>query len=116
MKRSLARIRKHDNTQGFTLIEIMIVVAIIGLLTSIAIPSFLHVREKTMERTQQTNCRQIEAAIARYAMDVGATNGQLFVWDTFKSYLRQQDLNSYTVASAIPDATTFLVGGTVSYE
>jgi len=56
---------------GFTLVEIMIVVAIIGLLAAIAIPSFVHAREKSQATTCINNLRQIEAAVQQVAIEKG---------------------------------------------
>jgi len=48
--------------KGFTLVEIMIVVAIIGLLIAIALPNFLEARKKSQKRACQSNLRQIDGA------------------------------------------------------
>lgn len=61
--------------KGFTLVEIMIVVAIIGLLAAIAIPSFMKARTTSQKNACINNLRQIEAAKDQYAIDVGRTNG-----------------------------------------
>ena len=52
--------------QGFTLVEIMIVVAIIGILAGIAIPNFIKNRNESQKRACVSNMRQIETAIENY--------------------------------------------------
>jgi prepilin-type N-terminal cleavage/methylation domain-containing protein len=63
------------NTQGFTLVEIMIVVAIIGLLAAIGIPSFQKARANALEKVKENNVRMVETAVEQWAMDAGHTNG-----------------------------------------
>ena len=57
---------------GFTLVEIMIVVAIIGLLASIAIPNFVRARENAQVNACINNLRQIDGAIQQYALENNA--------------------------------------------
>jgi len=56
---------------GFTLVEIMIVVAIIGLLAAIAIPNFLRARSTAQQNACINNLRQIDAAIQQWALEKG---------------------------------------------
>lgn len=65
---------KQENVamkKGFTLVEIMIVVAIIALLAVIAIPGFLRARENSRKNACIDNLRQIEWAKDEYAMEYG---------------------------------------------
>ena len=54
---------------GFTLVETSIVVAIIGLLSAVAIPSFSAVRAKSLSNTKKANVRQLNNAVQMWAMD-----------------------------------------------
>jgi len=63
------------NKKGFTLVEIMIVVLIIGLLAAIAIPSFVRARERTRTNTCINNLRQIMSAIEQDGMENNLNTG-----------------------------------------
>ena len=60
---------------GFTLVEIMIVVLIIGILLAIAIPNFIRARESSRAKSCQGNLKQIDSAKEQWAMDNNAVNG-----------------------------------------
>jgi type IV pilus assembly protein PilA len=63
---------KHKN-KGFTLVEIMIVVVIIGLLASMAIPAFQKVRSNSQDKAVLNNARQLSAAIDQYYLENGVS-------------------------------------------
>ena len=54
---------------GFTLVEIMIVVLIIGILLAIAVPNFIKARESSRTKSCIANLKQIDSAKEQYAMD-----------------------------------------------
>jgi prepilin-type N-terminal cleavage/methylation domain-containing protein len=67
--------RRNKNRLGFTLVEIMIVVLIIGILLSIAVPNFIKARENTRTRTCVAQLQRIEAAKEQWAMEMKKVSG-----------------------------------------
>ena len=64
---------KNSLKAGFTLVEIMIVVAIIGLLAAIAIPNFVRARTTAQMNACINNLRQIDAALQQWALENNAS-------------------------------------------
>ena len=64
--------RKYGQ-QGFTLIELMIVIAIIAILAAILIPNFLHARAESQTYSCEGNIRQLATAMEEYAVDNSGT-------------------------------------------
>jgi len=58
-----------NNRKGFTLVELMIVIAIIGILAGIAIPNFLDLKDKAIWGTARANLEVARTALAAYATD-----------------------------------------------
>jgi type IV pilus assembly protein PilA len=62
-----------NKNKGFTLVEIMIVVVIIGLLASMAIPAFQKVRTNSQDKAVLNNARQLSAASDQYYLENGVS-------------------------------------------
>jgi prepilin-type N-terminal cleavage/methylation domain-containing protein len=69
MKEHLVMQKNTTRKSAFTLVEIMIVVAIIGLLASIAIPNFIKARNSSQTNACVNNLRQIDAAKQQWALE-----------------------------------------------
>ncbi|MGJ8638933.1 MAG: prepilin-type N-terminal cleavage/methylation domain-containing protein [Opitutaceae bacterium] len=62
---------KNNSKKGFTLVEIMIVVVIIGLLAAMAIPAFQKVRTSSQEKAVLNNLRQLASGADQYFLEEG---------------------------------------------
>jgi len=76
------------NASGFTLVEIMIVVAIIALLAAIAVPNFLRARKRSQATRILEDMRLIQAAVDQYAIEYNKASGQCAAWADVQMYLK----------------------------
>lgn len=95
------------NRAGFTLVEIMIVVAIIALLAAIAVPGFLRARKRSQATAILNDAKVIDGAIAQYAVESGirGSTGLLSVpgkMGAFAAYLKPGS-RLYTFMKANPN-------------
>jgi type IV pilus assembly protein PilA len=95
----------RNNKAAFTLVEIMIVVAIIGLLAALAIPGFVKARKQSQGRRIINDARQMDAAIDQWALENGKKDGDTVTTSGAATYLKtawnDNDLlgNAYTVGA-----------------
>ena len=74
---------------GFTLVEIMIVVAIIALLAAIAVPNFLRSRKRSQATQVLEDCRILDGAIDQYCIEYNKPAGGAFGWGDLQKYVKQ---------------------------
>ena len=74
---------------GFTLVEIMIVVAIIALLAAIAVPGFLRARKRSQASRILNDLRMIDAACDQYAIETNRTTGATVNVPDWTNYLKK---------------------------
>ena len=74
--------------RGFTLVEIMIVVAIIALLAAIAVPNFLRSRKRSQATQILEDLRQIDAGLDQYAIEYNRSSGTNVGWADVQKYIK----------------------------
>jgi prepilin-type N-terminal cleavage/methylation domain-containing protein len=108
--------KMNKRTGGFTLVEIMIVVAIIALLAVIAVPNFLRARKRSQASRILEELRLLDAAKDQYAIEYNRKGGDSVSWSQVQLYLKPtsslyqsagNDLfgNSYILGN-VDDSTT----------
>jgi prepilin-type N-terminal cleavage/methylation domain-containing protein len=90
----------HRSRKGFTLVEIMIVVAIIALLAAIAVPNFLRARKRSQATRVLEDLRLLDHAVDQYAIDTGKLSGMNPLFADLKPYLKS-DTTLYTTGADI---------------
>ena len=79
---------KTNRKSGFTLVEIMIVVAIIGLLAAIAIPNFVKARGTAQKNACINNLRQIDGAKEQWALETKQPSGTAADANAINNYIK----------------------------
>src|SRR5438445_3359716 len=81
--------RLNSKRGGFTLVEIMIVVAIIALLAAIAVPGFLRARKRSQASRILNDLRLIDSAVDQYAIETNKASGATVALTDWTNYLKK---------------------------
>jgi len=101
--------RTKPNSLAFTLVEIMVVVAIIGVVMLIAVPAFIKPRKQSQGQRIVNDARQLDAAINQWAVEKGKKDGDAIVTSEAATYLKcpwfTNDVlgNSYAIGTVGPN-------------
>jgi len=74
---SVVRKGSPSRRRAFTLVEVMIIVALIGLLAALAVPTFIQSRKQSQGKRVVNDARIIDAAINAWAMETGKADGDV---------------------------------------
>ena len=102
---------KATKQAGFTLVEIMIVVAIIGLLAAIAIPNFVKARTTSQANACINNLRQYDGAVQQYALENKQASTATYTLSLLKPYIKLDSANNLP---GCPANGTYAPGATVT--
>ena len=89
---------------GFTLVEIMIVVAIIALLAAIAVPGFLRARKRSQASRILNDLRMIDSAVDQYSIETSRTSGATVNTADWTNYVRKNAVLYNTGQDLLGDA------------
>ncbi|MFA7256277.1 MAG: prepilin-type N-terminal cleavage/methylation domain-containing protein [Kiritimatiellales bacterium] len=100
---------------AFTLIEILIVVAIIGLIAAIGIPSFIGARQGAEDNMKEVNISAVNAAKEQWAIINNKATGTAVVWTNISAYIGNSITNQSQLTIGGSTITLNPVGTSATY-
>ena len=91
----------HSKRAGFTLVEIMIGVAIIALLAAIAVPGFLRARKRSQASRILNDLRMIDSAVDQYAIETNRKTGDVVAVADWTNYVKKNAILFNTAKSVL---------------
>ncbi|HNX52962.1 MAG TPA: prepilin-type N-terminal cleavage/methylation domain-containing protein [Pontiellaceae bacterium] len=106
---------KSKASKGFTLVEILIVVAIIGLIAAIGIPSFINSRQNAETNMKAINVAAVNAAKDQWAIINNKATGTTVAWTNIAPYIGNSVSNQAGLTVGGSAITINPVGTSASY-
>ena len=101
---STLRKRLRNEEKGFTLIELLVVVVILGILTAIAVPSYLSLRGRSESAANKSNVRSIIPTIEQFYADNSTYSGMTLAL-LQSNYDQALDLSKYELGATLTSST-----------
>lgn len=98
----------RKNVFGFTLMEVIVVIAILGAMTALALPRFTGVLENSQKKTDEANIRIVESAIELYQAEKGVIPAKVTTFDGLVTELHDAEYLKNTVIKPESSGNKFI--------